>query len=122
VIGSYWIDAARLEELPPGGIKRVEVAGQVLALVNVEGTIHALSAVCPHQGGPLDEGTVWDGKLECPWHHFLFDLRTGLNVYPANVYPADLAQLRPQLAPLQMYPVRIEDGRVLVNIDALAPG
>jgi len=120
--GGQWVEVARLEELPPGGIKRAEAAGQVLTLVNLEGTIHAVSAVCPHQGGPLDAGRLWEGKLECPWHHFLFDLSTGANVFPANVYPTDLPQLRTQVAPLTVFPVRVENGRVLVRVEDRAPG
>ncbi len=119
--GGQWVQVARLEELPPGGIKRAEVAGRVLALVNLEGAVYALNAICPHQGGPLDQGRFWEGKLECPWHHFLFDLQTGANVYPANVYPEDLPQLRAQLRPLKLFPVRVQDGRVLVKMEDAVP-
>ncbi len=120
VSNGQWVEVARLEELSPGGIKRVEAAGQVLALVSLGGNVHAVSAVCPHRGGPLDKGRIWDHKLECPWHHFLFDLATGANIYPANVYPADLPQLRAQLTPLTVFPVRVEEGRVLVKVEGPA--
>jgi 3-phenylpropionate/trans-cinnamate dioxygenase ferredoxin subunit len=113
-----WREVARLCDLPEGAVRRIEVAGRTLALVKAEGVVRAVSAVCPHQGGPLDQGTIWQGTLECPWHHFLFDLETGANVYPANVYPQDMPQLRAQLRPVDVYPVRIEDGRVLVKLPA----
>jgi len=115
--GSRWVEVAALADLPPGKVARAEVAGRVLALVNMDGVVHAVDAVCPHQGGPLEQGTLWQGKLQCPWHFFLFDLATGSNCYPANVYPDDMPQLREQLAPLRVFPVRIEDGRVLVQVE-----
>ncbi len=116
--GDVWRDVAGLDEIPRGQVRRAEVAGRVLALVNLDGTVHAVGAVCPHQGGPLDQGRIWGGYLQCPWHNFLFDVATGANVYPANVYPADLPGLQAQLKPLKVYPVRIEGGRVLVRLDA----
>jgi len=45
--------------------------------VRLEGRLHAVSNVCPHQNGPLGEGRVRDGYLECPWHGYQFDPRTG---------------------------------------------
>src|SRR5258705_11524041 len=42
------------------------------------GTLYAISNVCPHQNGPLGEGVVRDGYLECPWHGYQFDPCTGL--------------------------------------------
>lgn len=61
----------------PGKAIRVEVGGTPVAVFNVAGTLFALDATCPHQGGPLDEGDVEGGKVTCPWHGSIFDLRTG---------------------------------------------
>jgi nitrite reductase (NADH) small subunit len=36
-----------------------------------------LDGVCPHEGGPLGEGIVEDGKVVCPWHGYPFDVHTG---------------------------------------------
>lgn len=114
--GNHWVEIAALADLPPGKVARAEVAGRVLALVNVEGVVHAVDAACPHQGGELDQGTLWQGKLQCPRHYFLYDPATGANVYPANVYPDDMPELRSQLAPLKVFPVRVENGRVFVQL------
>jgi nitrite reductase/ring-hydroxylating ferredoxin subunit len=114
--GEGWVDVGRVPDLRPREIRRVEIAGQVLALVHLEGEVYAVSGVCPHQGGPLDQGTIWEGELQCPWHHFLFDVKTGANVYPANVYPEDMPQLRLQLKPLRVFPVRVDGGRVYVKL------
>ena len=116
--GGEWVEVGCQADYPPGEVRRVEARGRILALVRVGGVVHAVDAKCPHQGGPLDQGRIWEGKLECPWHHFLFDVQTGANVYPANVYPADLPELHAQLRPLKLFPVRVQDGCVLVKMGA----
>jgi len=110
-----WVEVSALDALPPGEVCSALVAGRRLAVVNLDGVVSAVDAVCPHQGGPLDQGRIWQGKLECPWHHFLYNLETGANVYPANVYPDDLPRLKQQVAPLKSFPVRVEQGRVLIR-------
>lgn len=47
----------------------------VLVLHNDQ--VLAYSGICPHQGGPLEQGTIIDKKLICPWHNCVFDLTTG---------------------------------------------
>jgi nitrite reductase/ring-hydroxylating ferredoxin subunit len=65
-------------ELPEGRATTVHVNGERIAIVRKDGALYALSNVCPHQNGPLGEGLVRDGYLECPWHGYQFDPKTGL--------------------------------------------
>jgi nitrite reductase (NADH) small subunit len=111
-----WIEAATLAELPAGRPVVTVIGGRRIALVNVDGTVHGIDAVCPHRAGPLGEGMVWGGQIECPWHHHRYDLATGRNIYPANVYPPDLPQLQPHVKPARVFSVRIEKGRVFVRV------
>ena len=48
-----------------------------LVLVRIADTVYALHAVCAHAGGPLAQGTVVDGCIECPWHASRFRLTNG---------------------------------------------
>lgn len=64
--------------LPEGRAVTVHVGGERVAVVRKGGSLHAISNVCPHQNGPLGEGVVRDGYLECPWHGYQFDPATGL--------------------------------------------
>jgi nitrite reductase/ring-hydroxylating ferredoxin subunit len=111
-----WVRVAHVGEVSPGQVRRVEAAGRRLALVNRDGELFALDAVCPHRGGPLDEGVLWRGALECPWHRFRFDPATGANVYPANVYPDDLPQLQAELNPARSFPLEIRGEDLFVGL------
>ena len=55
-------------DVPPGTARTVEVRGIRIALFNVDGTFYAVDNTCPHAGGPLGEGKLNGGIVECPWH------------------------------------------------------
>jgi nitrite reductase/ring-hydroxylating ferredoxin subunit len=107
---------ARAEEIPPGKTKFLCRGDAPVILANWEGRIYALDGICPHQRNPLEGATLWDHLIDCPWHHFMFDVRTGENHFPKNVYPADYPRVQQQLDPLRTYPVRVEDGDVWVDL------
>jgi nitrite reductase/ring-hydroxylating ferredoxin subunit len=106
----------RAEEIPPGTTRFFRVGENPLIVANVEGEFHALYGICSHQNLPLEGAKLWDHCLDCPWHHFLWDVRTGENRYPSNVYPPDLPHLREQCRPLPRYPVEIRDGELWVDL------
>ncbi len=116
MVGDNWIEVGRVEDVPPGTVIGARADGRMLALVNIDGVIHALDGVCPHMKGPLWQGAIWHGQLECPWHHFRYDPATGRNTYPANVYPDDVPRLQEQIGPACTFPVRVENGKILVNL------
>ena len=65
-------------EIPaPGQVKEFVVDGHALCVGNVDGAVCVLDGTCPHEGGPLGEGTIEGGKLVCPWHAYAFDVKTG---------------------------------------------
>jgi len=72
-----FVKLATMDELPPGGAKEVEYEGRVYAIFNIGGMLLAIDGICPHQGGPLAEGTVEGTIVTCPWHGWQFDLETG---------------------------------------------
>jgi nitrite reductase/ring-hydroxylating ferredoxin subunit len=74
---SEWMAVARIDECPPGTGLEVVAGDRVIALFNVDGTLHALDGVCPHQGGPLGKGCLSGAIVTCPWHGWQFDVRTG---------------------------------------------
>ena len=87
---------ASRSELEDGDMRTVEVNGTQVLLVQVEGTIHALGAHCPHQFAPLGEGLLDGPQLLCPWHQSVFEVTSGELVEP------------PALEGLQTFPVTVE--------------
>jgi nitrite reductase/ring-hydroxylating ferredoxin subunit len=79
-----FVTVAALTDVPPGTGKTVDVSGIWIALCNIDGTLYAVDNTCPHAGGPLGEGKLKEGIIECPWHGWKFDLRTGQRVNNPN--------------------------------------
>ncbi len=99
-----FIKIAVQAELPPDGEAReFDAAGKTICVANVNGTITAMENHCIHMGGPLGQGYVEGGKLVCPWHGWEYDPHTGsLEGDPKTR--------------LAVYPVKVENGDVLVEI------
>jgi nitrite reductase (NADH) small subunit len=72
-----FIPVARLSDLDERGRAVVQVEGIRVALIRVEGRLHALEDTCPHRAGPLSEGDLDGHLLHCPLHAWPFDVRTG---------------------------------------------
>lgn len=66
------------DKLPEGRVQTVTAGHQGVCLTHFEGKFSALDNRCPHQGGPLGEGSIENGLLRCPWHGWDFDPCTGL--------------------------------------------
>ena len=65
-------------ELPqPGHVLEFSVGSRALCVANVNGSICVLDGTCPHEGGPLGEGSIEEGRVVCPWHSYAFDVHTG---------------------------------------------
>ena len=65
-----WHKALELDELADGRVKTVTVGMRYLAMTHSRGCYGALDNRCPHQGGPLGEGSIERGWLRCPWHGY----------------------------------------------------
>lgn len=99
-----WVDvAARADLVMPGGLE-IEVAGRALLLVESEGRLHVVDAVCPHHAAWFADGRVEGGRLFCPRHMGVFDLDSGRQI------------AGPPCPSLGVYPVRCEDGRIQVAL------
>jgi nitrite reductase/ring-hydroxylating ferredoxin subunit/uncharacterized membrane protein len=92
------------EELPQDGMRRVEVEGvAVLLSRSSSGEVCAISGVCGHFGGPLDQGDREGDTVVCPWHKSRFDLCSG----EAIDGPAVFTQPR--------YETRVRDGKIEIK-------
>jgi len=71
---------AQLSQVPPGGSTVVTINDREIALFNIEGTVYAIYNMCPHEGGPLNQGRVKGFVVACPWHDLAFDIRNGQGI------------------------------------------
>lgn len=98
------VTIAPLADLPEGRGVRVDIGDHRLALFRIGDDVYAIGDRCSHAEASLSEGEVFDTDVECPRHGSEFSLVTG--------EPASL----PATTPVPVYPVRVEDGIVVVTI------
>ncbi len=97
------ITVAKLADLPPGECLPAKAGKITVALFNLGGTVFALDNTCPHAGGPLGEGFLDGDCVECPWHGWRYNVRTGER--PEN----------PEIK-VDCFPVHIEGDQIQVEI------
>src|SRR5215210_2944503 len=100
---------ANKKDLQEGSLLKVEPEGKPIVLSLVNGKVYAMDAVCSHEGGPLEEGTLDKHNLTCPWHYAIFDVRNA-KVSDQTVWATDL----------NSYQVEIdeESGDISINLEA----
>ena len=99
-----FIEAGRVEEVPPGKGTTFTVEGKEVAVFNVDGKLYAMDDTCIHQGMSLGWGSL-DGKIvTCRGHGLRYDVTTG------KVVGKDLG--------LKTYAVKAEDGKILISVVA----
>ncbi|GAA4707916.1 nitrite reductase small subunit NirD [Phytohabitans rumicis] len=97
-----------VDELPVGEGRAYAVGDEMVAVFRLRtGELRAVSAVCPHAGGPLADGLIDAKVVICPLHQHVFALETGH------------CQTTPHLA-LRTYPVREESGQMIMNVSPVS--
>jgi 3-phenylpropionate/trans-cinnamate dioxygenase ferredoxin subunit len=97
------VEAAPLDQLPPGKGVAVTIAGKALAIFNVDGKIFAIDGNCPHAGGSLGMGKLDGGIVTCPVHGMKIDVTNGCFAGSSGNAVA-------------AYPVQVFEGKILVAI------
>ena len=102
-----WHDLGAVDELTSPPLRQVQVGRTRIALSYANGSFGAISGTCNHAGGPLGDGHLDGEYVTCPWHHWKYH-RVGGQGEPG--YEDEC---------VPRYEVRIEGGRVLVNLEAV---
>ncbi|MGI0006534.1 MAG: Rieske (2Fe-2S) protein [Nitrosotalea sp.] len=84
----------KVNEILPGQMNVVEFEGKTVCVANVEGKFYAINNICTHEGGPLNEGTLSDYEVECPWHGARFDIRSGEVKSPPAESPVSIYEIK----------------------------
>jgi nitrite reductase/ring-hydroxylating ferredoxin subunit len=82
--------------------KEFSCNGKMICVANIDGEITAMENTCLHQGGPLGEGVIENGKVICPWHGWAWNPKTGESHVPG--------------VKVEVCPVKIENGDVLIEM------
>jgi nitrite reductase/ring-hydroxylating ferredoxin subunit len=89
-----WTDAAGDSDITDGTLTAVDIDDRKVLLTRVGGKVCALENTCTHAGGPLNEGTVEDGEVVCPWHGSRFRLSDGAVLGGPATFPQPQLQAR----------------------------
>ncbi len=97
--GTKWVAldtgaVADLRTLPEATPTKMRAGSNDLMVVRIGDTVHALHHVCAHAGGPLSEGTLVDGCIQCPWHGSRFRLTDGYAQRGPTVYDQPSYEVR----------------------------
>jgi len=109
-----WHRVADPDEIPAGRVKAVVAGTHSMALTHIDGQFTAMDNRCPHQGGPLGEGSIERGEggqcwLRCPWHGWDFDPKTGR---PPGGHE-DSGQT--------LYPIDVREDGIYIGLEAEPP-
>ncbi|PZD73356.1 Biphenyl dioxygenase ferredoxin subunit [Acaryochloris thomasi RCC1774] len=114
-----WEKAVSQNELAQEGARQVvKISQKKVVLLNHQGEIYAVENSCPHIKAPMSKGKVVDGTIVCPFHRSVFDLKTGA-VQDWCPFPPGVGKLFGKIkseTALAVFPTRIEDGSVWVDI------
>jgi nitrite reductase/ring-hydroxylating ferredoxin subunit len=95
---------ASLAEVTAGQLKLVELDGTRIVLARVGDSVYACGDTCSHRGGPLSEGKLSGSRLACPWHGWMYDVRTGQCLFPGRGVG------------VPSYPVRVDADQILMEL------
>ena len=99
------VTVAQDDDITEGSVRVVEAGGRRIALCKYNGAVYAIDDVCTHDRGPLDQGELIGGEIECPRHGARFDVTTGR------------ATRLPAIQPVRTYPVRVENGAIVIEVE-----
>ncbi len=98
-----WTKVGKASDIDEGKSQIANTNNKEIALFKIEGKIYAIENTCPHRGGPLVEGYLEGLELTCPWHAWVFDVKTGIcQTMPDTKQPT--------------FKVKIENDEILVEI------
>ena len=91
-----FVEVARVNEIPDGKMKHVEVEGKEALIANVAGKFYAISDRCGHMNALLSMGNLTGSTVTCPFHGSKFDVKTGKKLSEPILTPSQEMEPLPQ--------------------------
>jgi len=92
-----YVEVAKIDEIPPGNMKHVELDGKEIVVSNVNGKFYAMDDRCGHMNARLSNGNINQNIVTCPFHAAKFDISTGKKIgEPVLEIPPDMEPLPPK--------------------------
>jgi nitrite reductase/ring-hydroxylating ferredoxin subunit/uncharacterized membrane protein len=104
--GADSVDVGAVSELEVNQMKLLRIGSRRIVVARTEKGYAAFDDHCTHRGGPLADGTLACGTVQCPWHGSQFNVETGAVTHG------------PAKDPIQIYPVSPRDGRLILQLPA----
>ena len=101
-----WLDAGAYDDIVKRRKVVIEHGEQPIFVLAHDGAVRAFANICIHKQRELSKGVILNGRVICPGHQWAFDLATG--------WEAKMERCQPT------FDVRVEDGRVLIDLDSSA--
>jgi nitrite reductase/ring-hydroxylating ferredoxin subunit len=83
-----FVDIAKVDEIPAGKTKRVEVNGKEIMIANMNGKFYALDDRCAHMNAPLSMGNLTEDVVTCPFHGAKFNITSGKKISEPVLTPS----------------------------------
>lgn len=104
-----WVNVCNVSQVKEDFPFSTTVEGKEVGIYLLEGEYYAVEDICPHAYALLSQGFIEDGKIECPLHGALFDIRTGK------------CEREPGERDLVQYPLRVVDNNIQITVIAQEP-
>jgi len=91
-----FLEVAKVNEIPDGKMKHVEVDGKEVLIANIGDKFYAVSDRCGHMNALLTMGNLTGNTVTCAFHGSKFDVTTGKKLTEPNLTPSQEMELLPQ--------------------------
>lgn len=100
-----FVPVAKIGDVPVGAMRVYEVEGREIVIANRNGDLDAFDNRCPHLGGPLGQGRFENDEVQCPWHGWRWETKSGRARWPSVDWR------------VTTYPVKLEGDTILVRVE-----
>ncbi len=99
-----WILVSEESGVELEDIIRLDHENKTYCIYRLEEGYYATDGICTHEEVHLEDGLVMDDEIECPMHQGIFNIKTGKAISP------------PACDDLKTYPVKVEEGKIYIQI------